>query len=541
MNGRVDILLDDPLTDEDGVFVIVSPPGHERHHDIASQGEFTIIRGWSIGDDIASLDPFPLIDDGLLVEAGILIGSLIFNQRVDIDTGIALLFLGVLALDDNPRCIDTLNKPGSPGNHNRTGIPGDSPLHAGPHQRNRLPLHVRSHQGSVRVIMLQKRNQCRGDAHQLVRRYIDHVDIRGNHRDKISAFPCRDQFALETSVGIHGLVGRRDDLVFLLDGGQILDFRQDPALSHHPIRRLDKAELVDPGVGAQGNDQSDVRTFRRLHGADSAIMGGVDIAHLKPGSFTGQSTRPQGGQPPLMSNLRQGIGLVHELRKLAAAEKLTHNSRDGLYIDEIMRHHRFNVLKAHFFLDRPFHPHQTDAVLILDQLSDGAHPPVAEMINIIHAAFRDAVFKIDEIFHGGHDVFVSQNGHIGGNIQTEFIVHLRPANRGKVVAVTLKKEAVEKLLRRIGRRRIAWSQTPVNLDDGVAGCLHPVNQQGVSYGGIGHILADLDDAQLPNSFFPDRIHTCGAQRLIATEDDFSRFRIQDIGRQNSSRQLLNIH
>ncbi len=388
--------------------------------------------------------------------------------------------------------------------------------------------------------MLKKGDQRRRDADQLIRRYVNHVDVRGNHRDKVSTLSYRNQLPDEASVGIHRLVGRGDHQVFLFNGCQKFDIRQDPTLLHHAVRRLNKSELIHPGVRAEGNDQPDIRSFRCLHGADSTVMGGMNIPHLKPGPFPCQAAGAQGGQSPLMGNLGQGIGLVHELRKLAAAEKLTDHCGHGLYIDEVMRHHGFDVLKAHFLLDRPFHAHQTDTVLVFDQLADGAHPPVTEVINVIHTAFRNPVFKVDEIFDGGHDVFVSQDRHVRGNIQVKLVVHLRPPDRGQIVAFVLKEEAVEKLLRRIGRRRIAWPQAAVDFDDGITGVLRPVNQQGVPYGGVCHILADLNDAELPDPLFPDRVNGCGSQRLIAAEDDLSRFRIQDIGRQNSSRQLLDL-
>ena len=54
-----------------------------------------------------------------------------------------------------------------------------------------------------------------------------------------------------------------------------------------PIRRLDEAVWVDPGEGRQGTEQPDVGTFRGLDGADTAIVGEVNIPHVESGPFPG--------------------------------------------------------------------------------------------------------------------------------------------------------------------------------------------------------------------------------------------------------------
>src|SRR2546430_6819304 len=49
-----------------------------------------------------------------------------------------------------------------------------------------------------------------------------------------------------------------------------------PILLDLAIRRLEKAEVVDPGEGRQRGDQADVGTFRRFHGADAAVVRGMN-------------------------------------------------------------------------------------------------------------------------------------------------------------------------------------------------------------------------------------------------------------------------
>ena len=90
------------------------------------------------------------------------------------------------------------------------------------------------------------------------------------------------------------------------------------------VGAFDEAVLVDAGKGRQRVDQTDVRTFRRLDRADTAIMGRMHVAHFEAGALAGQTARPKGRQTALVGDFRQRIGLIHKLRQLAGAEELTH-------------------------------------------------------------------------------------------------------------------------------------------------------------------------------------------------------------------------
>ncbi len=52
-----------------------------------------------------------------------------------------------------------------------------------------------------------------------------------------------------------------------------------------------------------------------------------------------------------------------------------------------MRHGRGHFLvHGHFFFNRPFHAHESDAELVLQQFADRPHAAVAQVINVIHRA-----------------------------------------------------------------------------------------------------------------------------------------------------------
>jgi len=87
-------------------------------------------------------------------------------------------------------------------------------------------------------------------------------------------------------------------------------------VDHPPIRGLDEAELVDASVGCQRTNQTNIGTFRCLDRADAAIVAVVNVADIKTRPLAAQTARAQRAQAALVSQLSQGIGLVHELAQL---------------------------------------------------------------------------------------------------------------------------------------------------------------------------------------------------------------------------------
>ena len=52
----VDVLLHQPLADDDRVLEVVAVPGHERDQDVAAQGQLALVGGGAVGEDLALLD-----------------------------------------------------------------------------------------------------------------------------------------------------------------------------------------------------------------------------------------------------------------------------------------------------------------------------------------------------------------------------------------------------------------------------------------------------------------------------------------------------
>ena len=108
---------------------------------------------------------------------------------------------GGLDANDDALGIDGIHDSVALADSNGAGIARRDLFHAGSdkrscgaQQRNRLALHVRSHQCAVGVVVLEERNQRCGDRNQLLRRNVDVVDFVAMLQDEVAGLTHVDQF-----------------------------------------------------------------------------------------------------------------------------------------------------------------------------------------------------------------------------------------------------------------------------------------------------------------------------------------------------------
>ena len=130
-------------------------------------------------------------------------------------------------------------------------------------------------------------------------------------------------------------IRRSEDRLHLLVGAQVLVLAVDLAVLHDAVRRDQEAVLVEVGVDRQRRDQADVGAFRRFDRADSAVVRNVHVAHFEARALAVQTAGPEGRQAPLVRELRERVGLVDDLRELAAAEEEVDRAADALGVDQL--------------------------------------------------------------------------------------------------------------------------------------------------------------------------------------------------------------
>ena len=130
-----------------------------------------------------------------------------------------------------------------------------------------------------------------GDVHQLHFFGSHEVDLRRSRRGTVRTTHAqtgtRRPATHEHALGVHATVfvdvgvGLSDNETLFLVGGEVADLTGHPTVLDHAVGRLNEAVLVDLGVVREVPDKSDVRTFGRLDGTHTSVVGGVHVTNLE--------------------------------------------------------------------------------------------------------------------------------------------------------------------------------------------------------------------------------------------------------------------
>ncbi len=268
-----------------------------------------------------------------------------------------------------------------------------------------------------------------------------------------------------------------DHVIGFFDGGQEHDVVADHAFLHHAVRAFQEAVLVGAGIGRQGVDQTDVRTFRGLDRAHAAVVSRVYVTDFEASTLTGQSTRAECGNAALVGDLGKRVVLVHELRELAGTEELFHRRRNRLGIDQVLRHQAFAFSHRQTLFDRALNTHQANAELVLGHLADATHATVTQVVDVVDDAFD--VTDIDQGLEDLDDVFLAQHARTFDLGATDTTVELHAANGGQVVTLGAEEQVVEQGLGGVLGWWLAWTHHAVDLDQRFQLVAGGVDLQGV--------------------------------------------------------------
>ena len=518
MHGREFIFHDDTFGDQDRVLKVAAFPGDKSHDDVLAERELSVNGGGRIREDLVLLDLLSLPDGRALVNAGALVGALIFAQLVRMDRAFVRLDDDLFGVDG-----DHFTVFGS-GQH-LTGVDGRVLFHTGGNQRNirvderhGLCLHVGTHQRAVRIIMFEERDQRGADTDHLLRGNIHVFDVfRGRGRE-FGIMADRNALLVELHVRLHPGIGLGDaEFIFGISGQvihfvgnergdqnfidiQVLDlfeqrfihtgtlfgddvsvlvrevfaqFAADEAfiilveeVEDAAVRRFDKAVFIDLCVVRQTADQTNVRTFRGFDRADASVVRVVYIADVKTGAFTAQTARTQCGKRTLVAQFGKRVVLVHELGKLRRTEEFTQRGRNRADVDQADRGNMFLIVDRHTFLDHAFHAAQTDAEFVADQFADRLDTAVAEVVNII--LFLGAVVDLDHMADKVDDVPLRDVAVLDRNAfdQIELLVQLVAADPFQVIVALVEELFFEEFTRVFKVDRVAGAHLLEELDQG---------------------------------------------------------------------------
>ena len=110
----------------------------------------------------------------------------------------------------------------------------------------------------------------------------------------------------------------------------------------------------------------------------------MNVTHVEAGPIAAQSPGTERRQPALVRQLRQRVGLVHELRELASAEELPHRRHHRpRRADQPLRRDRLRVLDRHPLPDTALESLEPRADVHLNQLAHRTNAAVAEVVDIV--------------------------------------------------------------------------------------------------------------------------------------------------------------
>ena len=154
-----EVVADEPIADDDGVLVVAALPAHERDEDVPPEGELATVGRRGVGDGLALGDPAADVDDRALVDARPLVAADELLEAI-------LVELAGVGLDPDPVGGDARDDARPEGHDDLAGVARGALLDAGAddrrlglEERDGLALHVRAHQGPVRVVVLEERDE----------------------------------------------------------------------------------------------------------------------------------------------------------------------------------------------------------------------------------------------------------------------------------------------------------------------------------------------------------------------------------------------
>ena len=250
-------------------------------------------------------------------------------------------------------------------------------LHTGAHdgslvadERDGLPLHVGAHERAGCVVVLEERNERRGNGDHLPWGHVHVLHIGGMNLVHVAVLDAHEDALLGQAAGLIDVgVGLRDGVTVLLVRGEVVDLIGDDALNDLAVR----------GVRQTG----------------------------------------------------ERVVLIHELRQLRGAEELLERSRHGTDVDQGLRGDGLDVLGGHAVTHDALHAAEAGAELILDEFAHRAETAVAEVVDVVGldgevAQHLAVLVQGHDVADRGGDVVDREDLLVERQVEAELLVDLVP-------------------------------------------------------------------------------------------------------------------
>ena len=113
----------------------------------------------------------------------------------------------------------------------------------------------------------------------------------------------------------------------------------------------------------------------------------MHVANLKTRPLPVEASGTESREPPLVSDLGQGIDLVHELTELATSKEVAQHRGQGLGIDQSTGSKRIDALivERHALPHHSLRTGQARATNIGKQFTNSSHATISQVIDVVDA------------------------------------------------------------------------------------------------------------------------------------------------------------
>ena len=225
-------------------------------------------------------------------------------------------------------------------------------------------------------------------------------------------------------------------------------------------RRLDEPVRVHPRVRRERANEADVRPLRRLDRADAAVVAVVDVTDVESGALARQAAGPRAERRRLWGELVERVRLLLNCDSwLPPKNSLLAATTGRMLMSSFGSPSRLDDRHA-LAHDRSIR--RSPRGLLLDELTDGAHATVAEVVDVVRVAL--AVVQLDDLADDADEVVVGERALRHGEVEAELAVQLVAADLREVVAAEVEEQRLHEVAGVVDGRRVTRTQTLVDLD-----------------------------------------------------------------------------
>ena len=264
MDRCQDVLTNDTLVQHDSILIVVTLPRHISHEQVAAQGQLTILCSIAFRQDVTLLYTLAFVADRTQVNSHVLVGTTELRNAILLQSGLKadkLLILRTVIEDTDGGSVHIVNDAVTLSGNHRTRVFTYLTLNTCTDnrsfvvkQRYGLAHHVRSHQCTVSIVVLQERNQRCSNRCNLLGRNVHQVYLGGRNYREVCILTTLDDLTDKGTVVVQRSIALTDNMVFFLLGCQIdnlVIIQIGHTVLNLTIRSFDEAQFVNLGIDTQ--------------------------------------------------------------------------------------------------------------------------------------------------------------------------------------------------------------------------------------------------------------------------------------------------